>query len=116
MPPFGDFFNPGTGFAWASWKTSGGKEGIEPPSDVKALYKQAEKFIQYPMGTEMSNQIGQEIMDIHVRNLWKIGTVGNIVNPIVHRNDLANFKKFQAKTYDYYWTYPYRSFQWYLKK
>jgi peptide/nickel transport system substrate-binding protein len=116
VPPFGDYFNPGTGFAWAAWKTSSGKEGIEPPGDVKALYQQAEKFIQYPMGSEMSNQIGQEIMDLHVRNLWKIGTVGNIVNPIVHRNDLANFKKFQAKTYDYYWTYPYRSFQWYLKQ
>jgi peptide/nickel transport system substrate-binding protein len=116
VPPFGDYFNPGTGFAWAAWKTSNGKEGIEPPGDVMTLYKRAEKFIQHPMGTDMSNQIGQEIMDIHVRNLWKIGTVGNIVNPIVHRNDLANFKKFQAKTYDYYWTYPYRSFQWYLKK
>jgi peptide/nickel transport system substrate-binding protein len=116
VPPFGDYFNPGTGFGWAAWKTSSGKEGIEPPGDVKTLYQQAEKFIQHPMGSDMSNQIGQEIMDIHVRNLWKIGTVGNIVNPIVHRNDLANFKKFQAKTYDYYWTYPYRSFQWYLKK
>jgi peptide/nickel transport system substrate-binding protein len=116
VPPFGDYFNPGTGFGWAAWKTSNGKEGIKPPGDVMMLYKQAEKFIQHPMGTDMSYQIGQEIMDIHVRNLWKIGTVGNIVNPIVHRNDLANFKKFQAKTYDYYWTYPYRSFQWYLKK
>lgn len=115
VPPFGDYFNPGSGFAWAAWKTSGGKEGIEPPADVKTLYTLAEKFIQYPMGTADSNQIGQKIMDIHVNNLWKIGTVGEIVNPVVHRNDLGNYKKFKAKTYDYYWTYPYRSFQWYLK-
>ncbi|MGD8703096.1 MAG: ABC transporter substrate-binding protein [Desulfosarcina sp.] len=115
VPPFGDYFNPGTGFGWAAWKTSGGKEGIEPPADVTKLYQLAEQFIQYPMGSADSNRIGQEIIDIHVKNLWKIGTVGNIVNPVVHRNDLGNYKTFKAKTYDYYWTYPYRSFQWYLK-
>jgi peptide/nickel transport system substrate-binding protein len=115
VPPFGDYFNPGNGFGWAAWKTSGGKEGIEPPADVKKLYSLAEKFIQYPLNTSESNKIATEIMDIHVKHLWKIGTVGEIVNPIVHRNDLGNFKKFAAKTYDYYWTYPYRSFQWYLK-
>jgi peptide/nickel transport system substrate-binding protein len=115
VPPFGDYFNPGNGFAWAAWKTSGGKEGIEPPADVKQLYDLAEKFIQHPMGTPASNRIGRQIMDIHVQNLWKIGTVGEIVNPVVHRNDLGNYNTFKAKTYDYYWTYPYRSFQWYLK-
>lgn len=115
VPPFGDYFNPGTGFGWAAWKSSNGKEGIEPPADVKKLYRLAEQFIQYPMGSADSNRIGQEIIDIHVKNLWKIGTVGNIVNPVVHRNDLGNYKTFTAKTYDYYWTYPYRSFQWYLK-
>jgi peptide/nickel transport system substrate-binding protein len=115
VPPFGDYFNPGTGFGWAAWKTSQGKEGVEPPADVKKLYQLAEQFIQYPMGSPDSNRLGQEIIDIHVNNLWKIGTVGNIVNPVVHRNDLGNYKTFRAKTYDYYWTYPYRSFQWYLK-
>jgi peptide/nickel transport system substrate-binding protein len=115
VPPFGDYFNPGTGFAWAAWKTSGGKQGIEPPADVKKLYQLAEQFIQYPMGSDDSNRIGQEIIDIHVNNLWKIGTVGNIVNPVMHSNRIGNYKTFKAKTYDYYWTYPYRSFQWFLK-
>ncbi|THB75909.1 MAG: ABC transporter substrate-binding protein [Desulfobacteraceae bacterium] len=115
VPPFGDYFNPGTGFGWAAWKTSNGSQGIEPPAEVKQLYSLSEKFIQHPMNTAESNKIATEILDIHVKNLWKIGTVGEIVNPIVHRNDLGNFKKFAAKTYDYYWTYPYRSFQWYLK-
>lgn len=115
VPPFGDYFNPGTGFGWAAWKTSAGKQGIEPPADVKQLYGLAEKFIQYPLETKESNAIATRILDIHVKNLWKIGTVGEIVNPIVHRNELGNFKKFAAKTYDYYWTYPYRSFQWFLK-
>jgi len=116
VPPFGDYFNPGTGFDWAAWKTSNGAEGIEPPAEVQNLYSLAEKFIQVPLGTAESDKIGQEIVKVHVDNLWKIGTVGEIVNPVMHRNDLGNFRKFTAKTYDYYWTYPYRSTQWYLKK
>lgn len=115
IPPFGDYFNPGNGFDWAAWKQSGGTEGIEPPEDVKTLYELAEKFIQVPLGSPESDEIGAQIVDIHVNNLFKIGTVGNILGPVMHRNDLANFKSYTAKSYDYYWAYPYRPFQWFLK-
>jgi len=116
VPTFGDYFNPGNGFAWAEWKRSGGTEGIEPPDDVKKLWELATRFIQVPLGSEESNRIGKEIVDIHVANLFKIGTVGKVRAPVMHRNDLANFKTFTAKTYDYYWAYPYRPNQWYLKQ
>jgi peptide/nickel transport system substrate-binding protein len=116
VPPFGDYFNPGTGFGWAAWKSSGGKEGIEPPADVMQLYELGERFIQTPIGSKDSNKIGAEIIEIHVRNLWKIGTVGDIKAPIMRSNALGNFKPFKAKSYDYYWTYPYRPQQWYLKQ
>ena len=116
IPPFGDYFNPGNGFGWAAWTTSGGSEGIEPPEDVKKVYQLAERFIQLPTGSDESNKIGAEIVDIHVKNLWKIGTVGKPVGPVMHRNDLGNFKPYTAKTYDYYWAYPYRPNQWFLKQ
>lgn len=116
VPPFGDYFNPGTGFEWAAWKRSGGKEGIEPPEDVKKLWDLATRFIQVPLGSEESNKIGHEIVGIHVKNLWKIGTVGNIRGPVYHRNDLRNFKPFTAKSFDYYWAYSFRPVQWYLSK
>lgn len=116
VPPFGDYFNPGTGFGWAAWKSSEGKDGIEPPADVKELYKLAEKFIQVPVGSEESNTLGAQITRIHVDNLWKIGTVGEVINPVMYSSDLGNYKEFAAKTYDFYWTYPYRSTQWFLKK
>ncbi|NJN18461.1 MAG: ABC transporter substrate-binding protein [Oscillochloris sp.] len=115
VPPFGDFFNPGTGFEWANWIASDGAEGSEPPEDVKKLYELTSEFIRYPLGTAESDRLGAEIVDIHVNNLWKIGIVGNVVDPYVHHNNLGNFKPFTAKTYDYYWAYPYRPFQWYLK-
>ncbi len=116
VPPFGDYFNPGTGFAWAVWKRSGGKEGIEPPDAVKKLWDLAEAFIQLPLGSPDSGRVGAEIVGIHVENLWKIGTVGNILGPVYRRNDLENFKPFSAKTFDYYWAYPFRPKQWYLSR
>ncbi len=93
IPPFGDYFNPGTGFGWAAWKTSGGKDGVEPPADVKKLYELTEKFMQYPLNTPESNKLGKQIVDIHVKNLWKIGTVGEVVNPVMYRDDLGNYKR-----------------------
>jgi peptide/nickel transport system substrate-binding protein len=115
VPPFGSYFNPGTGWEWADWKKSGGKEGVEPPEDVKKLYSLADKFVQQPLGTAESNRIGREVVKIHLQNLWKIGTVGGILSPIVHHNRVGNFIKMTAKTYDYYWAYPYRPQQWYIK-
>ncbi|MCF8482540.1 MAG: ABC transporter substrate-binding protein [Rhodospirillum sp.] len=116
VPPFGNYFNPGTGFAWAQWKSTGGKDGVEPPEDVKKVYELAEKFIQYPLGTDESNKLGAEIMQLHVDNLWKIGTVGDVTAPTMYKTDVGNFREFTAKAYDYYWSYPYRANQWFIKK
>ncbi len=116
IPPFGDFFNPGTGFGWAAWKKSEGKEGTEPPADIKKLWDLSEKFIQVSLGSDESNRIGAEIVKIHTDNMLKIGTVGDIVAPFMFRNDLKNVKPIKSKTYDFYWTYPYRPSQWYLAK
>ena len=115
VPPFGDVFNPGTGFRWAAWKSTDGAEGIEPPAEIKKLWDLAEKFIQYPMGSDESNRLGAEIVKIHTDDMLKIGTVGDIVAPFLYRNDLQNVKPILAKTYDYYWVYPYRPQQWFLK-
>jgi peptide/nickel transport system substrate-binding protein len=115
IPPFGDVFNPGTGFRWAAWKSTDGAEGIEPPAEIKKLWDLAEKFIQYPMGSDESNRLGAEIVKIHTDDMLKIGTVGDIVAPFLYRNDLQNVKPILAKTYDYYWVYPYRPQQWFLK-
>jgi len=116
IPPFGDYFNPGTGFGWAAWKETGGKEGVEPPADIKQLWDLSEKFLQVEMGSDESNKLGAEIVKIHVDNLLKIGTVGDIVAPFMFRNDLKNVKPIKAKSYDFYWTYPYRPQQWFLEQ
>lgn len=114
IPPFGSYFNPGTGFEWANWKKTNGAEGTEPPEDVKRLWALSDEWLRHPLGSDESNRIGGEIVDIHVDNLWKIGIVGNLTSPVVHHDNLKNFQTFTAKTYDFYWAYPYRPQQWWL--
>ncbi|NER05319.1 MAG: ABC transporter substrate-binding protein, partial [Okeania sp. SIO3C4] len=97
-----------------AWRTSNGVEGVEPPADIQQLWDLAQHFIQVEFGTEASNAIGAEIVKIHTDNLLKIGTVGDIVSPFLFRNDLQNVQPITAKTYDFYWVYPYRPQQWFL--
>lgn len=115
-PPFGDEWQPGTGFGWATWKTTDGKEGIEPPADAKKLWDLAEQFVRLPLGSPESNDIGRQVADIHAENIWKIGLVGNSLQPVIAKNSLGNFKPFTVATYDYYWAYPFRPQQWYLSE
>lgn len=114
VPPFGDFFNPGGGYEWVNWRNTNGAQGIEPPADILKLWELADAFLEQPLGSDESNRIGKEIVDIHSSNLLKIGLVADIPSPYVHRNDLQNLQPFTAKTYDFYWTYPYRPQQWFL--
>ena len=115
IPPFGDRWQPGTGYQWARWKQTNGGEGVEPPSDVKNLYELADKFKNFELGSAESNAVGKKVADIHVRNLWKIGLVGKTIQPVVAHDSLGNFKPFPVATYDYYWAYSFRPYQWYLK-
>jgi len=114
FPPFGDFFNPGPGIAWDEWKKTDGASGVEPPEDVLRLWDLAERLTQIPLGTPESDAIGSEIVEIHLDQMIRIGTVGDIPEPYMHSNLLQNVPVLKAKTYDYYWTYPYRPQQWFL--
>jgi peptide/nickel transport system substrate-binding protein len=116
FPPFGGTTNPGIGYPWAAWKATQGKEGLEPPADVKKLFTLAEKFIQVPLGSKESNAIGKEVVDIHSRNLWKIGIIGDVRSPIIIHNRLGNVIKLTAWSTDHYRTYPFRAAQWYIKQ
>ncbi len=116
VPEFGDFWNPGIADLWEEWRDTNGESGIEPPDDVKRLYELVDEFVKYPLGSEESNRIGKEIVDIHVNNLWKIGIAGNIKTPVIHHNNLGNFGPFPVKAFDYYWSYPYRPNQWFLNE
>lgn len=110
----GDPFNPKGHADWATWIETNGTQGVEPPADIQRLFAAAAEFTQHPLGTDKSNELGAEIMKIHLDNMIKIGVVAEIPEPYVYTNALKNVPPLTAKAYDYYWTYPYRAQQWFL--
>lgn len=116
LPPFGEPFNPGTAYLWAEWMNSDGATGLEPPADVIELYDVVAEFLQKPLGTQESNELGERMVDIHVDNLWKIGIAGNVQAPIIHHNTLKNFGPYTVVSYDYYRSFPMIPAQWYLDR
>ena len=78
------------GVPWYNWYLSGGKEGEEPPETIKHLYETIDKWKTTLQGTERYNQLGKEILKIHVENLYYIGTVGEVPSPAIFRNGLLN--------------------------
>ncbi|MEO1636701.1 MAG: ABC transporter substrate-binding protein [Cyanobacteria bacterium J06631_9] len=116
VPPFGDAFGLSNGHLWAKYIETDGAEGIEPPEWVQTLDDKSAEFQQYELGTPQSDELGEEIVDLVQEDLLFIGTVANPAEPVYRRNDLGNFQSFTAKSYNYYWAYPYRPTQWFLKR
>ncbi|MCK5313900.1 MAG: ABC transporter substrate-binding protein [Anaerolineales bacterium] len=116
LPPFGEPFNPGVAYLWEEWVKSDGASGIEPPDDVKELYDLTAEFLQYQLGTPESNELGEQIVDTHVNNLWKIGIAGDVQTPVIHHNRLGNFGPYNVVSYDYYRSYPMIPAQWFISE
>lgn len=79
---------------WALWLGSGGKEGEEPPADVKRLW---EIHNEYPteISLEKRTELNNEAIEIHGRNLWDIGIVQEV--PLgrffIVKNNIGNATK-----------------------
>ena len=116
VPQFGEFFNPGPALHWeaAVKGIDNGVTPVDPPEDVVELVELVQQFQSLELGTAESDEVGAQIVDIHVNNLWKIGTVGSIPNPTIRRDVLVNVPEFTVHTYDFYWSYPFNPYQWFL--
>lgn len=116
FPPFGDYFSLTNGHLWAKYIETDGAEGVEPPEWVTELDAKSIEYQSYTLGSPESDALGKEIVDLLQSELLFIGTIGNPAEPVYRRNDLANIPEFTAKSYDYYWAYPYRPSQWFFKQ
>ncbi|MCX8062128.1 MAG: ABC transporter substrate-binding protein, partial [Anaerolineales bacterium] len=115
-PPFGDpVLEPICGASYLEWYNSGGQKGEEPPPDMKRLFELTEKFKTLNPGTEEYKKVGQEIGDIHMRNLFLIGILGPSPEVIIVKNRLGNFFPLKIVGWEFYRMYPVRPDQWYLK-
>lgn len=59
---------------WKQWYDTNGKEGVEPPAEVKKIVELIDKG--KTVGPEEQAKIAQEIFKIWVDNMFEIGTVG----------------------------------------
>jgi len=118
VPPFGQFFNPGPALHWEAATTGvdNGVAPVDPPADVTKLIDLVAQFQQAPLGSPESDKLGNEIVQIHVDNLWKIGTIGSVPAPTIFSNDLHNDPEFTVHTYDFYWAYPFNTYSWFLQR
>ncbi len=116
FPPFGDYLQIRTGVQWSEWVLSDGAEGIEPPEDIKKLWDLAAEWKTYPLGSEDNSRVGAEIVKIHADNLLSIGVIGDVPSPVYLNNRVGNGIEFTIKSYNYYWAYPFRPTQWFIKE
>lgn len=113
VPPFENYFGHRTGMLWAEWVDSDGSKGVEPPDYVKQLIEDINTFQSAVAGSDASNAAGARMVENMTGNLLFIGTVKS-QGPIYHRNALKNFVTFKTNSYEYYRTYPYKPYQWWL--
>jgi peptide/nickel transport system substrate-binding protein len=75
--------------AFGLWYNTGGAQGEEPSADFKAAI---DLYEQYKVTTDPAKQleIGKEIVRMATTNLWSIGTVGLVPNPVVVKNNFMN--------------------------
>ncbi|MEL6272617.1 MAG: hypothetical protein AAFR22_22620, partial [Chloroflexota bacterium] len=65
---------------------------------------------------EEAAEVGAEVVQLHVDNLWLIGIVGDVASPAVVHNNMGNITTHTFRSFDYYWNLPYRPFQWFLSE
>jgi len=88
---------------WGQWYTTDGKEGEEPPEEIKKNVERWEKM-RVTMDEEERIRLGKEILRSQAENLWTIGTVGLAPHVIIVRNNLRNVPEKALYSWDYMWT------------
>ena len=75
---------------WTKWIISDGKDGIEPPAEIKRQNDLFNQFLQTAPGTREYDRLGEQYFDYFATQLPIIGTVGLNPRPLVVSNRLHN--------------------------
>lgn len=85
---------PRVNIHWVKWYQTEGKEGEEPPEEVKELQKWIDDWSFCSFGTKRYKELGKKIWDFLAEQVWIIGTV---VGPEVRivSNRVGNYPSFE---------------------
>jgi peptide/nickel transport system substrate-binding protein len=105
-----------TGSLWMEWFDSEGKTGQEPPDWAKQLKDMAGQWSKLEPGTQEWLDLGNQMTQMFIENLPAIGTVRDVPAPVIVHNRLGNVPQWKIQVYDYYFHYPYRVDQFFIKQ
>ncbi len=105
-----------TGSEWMDWFDTEGAQGTEPPDWAKQLKEKAGEWSLLEPGTPEWSELGTEMVQIFIENMPAIGTVGYVPAPVIIHNRLGNVPQWTVQVYDYYFHYPYRVDQFFIKQ
>jgi peptide/nickel transport system substrate-binding protein len=75
---------------WATWMSTQGKAGEEPPPEVKKLYQLWNQAIKIPVGTPQSKKIMDELYSHLRRNVFWFTAAGDSYYPTFFSKKLGN--------------------------
>lgn len=78
---------------WSSqyglWYSSGGTAGVKPSGDVMKLIELWDK-IRVSVDEEQRSGLAREIVELHAKNIWVIGAVGEVPGVVIVKNNFRN--------------------------
>ncbi len=89
LPGMGGGTPPNNAIEYWRWYTTGGKEGEEPPEDIIKVYQLYDEAKSTTDETTRTN-CAHEIMRLNAENLWVIGTVGDLPQIVIVKNNFRN--------------------------
>jgi len=101
--------------AWLEWNLSKGKTGEEPPAKIKELFK-IYKNLEFATSEEETLRLAKKIIKFQAENINIIGTVGDVIKPIIAKNNLRNIPEKGMWAWDSWFMGTYCPEQFFLKK
>lgn len=74
---------------YGQWYSTGGKGGEEPKGDIRKIYDFWDKA-KATADEKQRERFFKEIINLHKRNIWMIGIVGELPQPVVVKNNFRN--------------------------
>jgi peptide/nickel transport system substrate-binding protein len=91
------------GTEWARWFQTNGREGMEPPEQIKELRGWWDEML-VSTSQERIDELGDNILASQAENLWLIGTVGEAPHPVIAKNTLGNVPETGYWVWDMLWS------------
>ena len=103
-------------YPWFQWLNTGGAQGQEPPAEVKEIWDTYELFHQTVPGSEEYMRLGREVLELNVKGLYAIGTVGLEPMPVVIKNYVRNVPSGGIIAWDFFFWTPYQASTFYIEQ